>query len=105
MTPIEKNEGAASGTAKGAMYVVCLDCGKKIGYDWDHMRTGKRVDSANEAANLTPETLAPAPKKKTKRRVALWASAVSAAWVTGKAIRSRKRSTSPAERHDTGPRS
>ena len=105
MTPLEKSEGARTATVKGAMYVVCLDCGKKISYDWDQMRTGKRVTVADDPANLNPESPTPAPKQKTKRRYALWASIVSAVWIIGKTIRSRKRPTPPAERRDSEPRS
>ncbi len=32
---------ANSGSAPWSHYVVCLDCGKKMGYDWDRMRIVK----------------------------------------------------------------
>ena len=31
-------------------YVVCLDCGKEMAYDWTNMRT---IDSASEARHYT----------------------------------------------------
>jgi len=42
MTPVEKTASGESGT-----FVVCLDCGKRLKYDWDRMRSGKPVDEAS----------------------------------------------------------
>ena len=74
------------------IYVVCLDCGKQFVYDWEHMRIAKPVDIAAGSSAVDAE--APRIPFKTKRtlRYLGWASAVSAAWVVGRAVKSRRRS-------------
>src|SRR5712691_6517115 len=81
-----------TGTDSGETYVVCLDCGKQFLYDWEHMRIGKPVDIA--AASSSVDAEAPRIPFKTKRtmRYLAWASAVSAAWAVGRAVKSRGRS-------------
>jgi len=37
-TPRRRN--GAPNAARGATYVVCLDCGKEFDYDWKEMRIG-----------------------------------------------------------------
>jgi len=32
-----------AGDTELEMYVVCLDCGKRFHYDWEHMRTGAEI--------------------------------------------------------------
>ncbi len=54
ITPAKKS-GFSSGTAKGT-YVVCLDCGKEFGYDWQGMRVGDAVPAFTSVAHGT-ETL------------------------------------------------
>lgn len=48
---------ASPGATRHGTYVVCLDCGKEFGYDWDEMRVGEPV-----AAQLatTTESYSPA---------------------------------------------
>jgi len=43
-----------AGAAKTGTYVVCLDCGKELPYDWQEMR----VVSPNELANFHVASLA-----------------------------------------------
>jgi hypothetical protein len=54
ITPARKSAGfPASGVARTATYVVCLDCGKEFSYDWQSMRIGQAVTvpiAAPEAA-------------------------------------------------------
>ena len=51
MTPMRKNGGFAAGTlVRSETYVVCLDCGQELPYDWDEMRVGKRVRASRRAA-------------------------------------------------------
>ena len=38
MTTVDKEQVGSSAT-----FVVCLDCGKRFRYDWEHMRIGKAV--------------------------------------------------------------
>ena len=33
-------------TTTAGMYIVCLDCGKEIGYDWKQMKVGATVKHA-----------------------------------------------------------
>lgn len=33
-------------TARGGMYVACLDCGKEFAYDWKSMQIGQQVGEA-----------------------------------------------------------
>src|SRR6266571_4008451 len=97
LTQARKTDADAS-----EIYVVCLDCGKQFVYDWEHMRIEKPVDIA--AASVGAE--GPRIPFKTKRalRYLAWASAVSAAWAVGRAVKSRRRSQASdaqsAARHD-----
>jgi hypothetical protein len=51
MTPMRKNGGFSTGTmVRNETYVVCLDCGQELPYDWDEMRVGKRVPDRRRAA-------------------------------------------------------
>lgn len=50
LTPARKGVGIApASTGRRGTYVVCLDCGKEFGYDWEGMRIGEPV-----AAPLSP---------------------------------------------------
>lgn len=45
--------GATADTQRGStgeMYVVCLDCGRTLPYDWKKMRMGKQGDLRDEAS-------------------------------------------------------
>ncbi len=42
LTPARKSL-AAPGAMRHGTYVVCLDCGKEFGYDWQEMRQGEVV--------------------------------------------------------------
>jgi len=44
-TPVRK-----PGAPRGGTYVVCLDCGKELGYDWENMRVAKRAQRPAETA-------------------------------------------------------
>ena len=51
MTPMRKNGGFPAGTlVRNETYVVCLDCGKELSYDWDEMRVAKRTPDRRRAA-------------------------------------------------------
>jgi hypothetical protein len=53
LTPNRKSVAfpAPSATRNGT-YVVCLDCGKELSYDWNAMRVGKPVLAASAAATV-----------------------------------------------------
>lgn len=48
----------ASATNRHGTYVVCLDCGQELRYDWKEMRVGEPVASRTPAAPST--SLSPA---------------------------------------------
>jgi hypothetical protein len=51
MTPTRKNGGFPAGVlVHSETYVVCLDCGKELPYDWDEMRVAKRTSNRRRAA-------------------------------------------------------
>jgi len=51
MTPMRKNGGFPAATlVRNGTYVVCLDCGQELPYDWDEMRIGKRVSGPRRTA-------------------------------------------------------
>ena len=51
MTPTRKNGGFPAGVlVHSETYVVCLDCGKELSYDWDEMRVAKRTAARRRAA-------------------------------------------------------
>ena len=89
-TTFPLTQARKTGADASETYVVCLDCGKQFVYDWEHMRIGKPVDIA--AASVGAE--GPRIPFKTKRalRYLAWASAVSAVWAIGRAVKSRRRS-------------
>jgi hypothetical protein len=74
-TPARKAPDAPPGNT----YVVCLDCGKQLAYDWKEMRLGGPVHKK------------PAGKK-SKLRYVLWGAALPVAWLIGSAFKSRKNS-------------
>jgi hypothetical protein len=41
-------------TSRPGTYVVCLDCGKELGYDWAEMRIGAAVDEKEPARAAQP---------------------------------------------------
>ena len=47
LTPSRKTAG------RHDTYVVCLDCGKEFGYDWNTMRIGEPVAAHVQASLLT----------------------------------------------------
>ena len=91
-TTFPLTQASKTGADAGETYVVCLDCGKQFTYDWEHMRMGRPVDIGAGSSSVNAE--APRIPFKTKRalRYLAWASAVSAAWVVGRAAKSRRRS-------------
>ena len=51
MTPMRKIGGFPAGAlVRNETYVVCLDCGKELSYDWDEMRVAKRTPDRRRAA-------------------------------------------------------
>ena len=90
-TTFPLTQARKTGADASETYVVCLDCGKQFVYDWEHMRIAKPVDIA--AASTSVDAEAPRIPFKTKRalRYLAWASAVSAAWAVGRAVKSRRR--------------
>src|SRR2546428_10460094 len=60
------------GAPQGDKYVVCLDCGKRLPYDWERMRIGTPA----------PET---AGSGKSRLRFFVGAFALPVGWLIGKA--------------------
>lgn len=55
ITPTGKSAAlVAHGMVRGGTYVVCLDCGKELAYDWDEMRVGGPVPQPGPAAEVQP---------------------------------------------------
>jgi len=51
MTPMRKSGGFSVGTLpRNETYIVCLDCGKELPYDWDEMHVAKRTAARRRAA-------------------------------------------------------
>jgi hypothetical protein len=51
LTPKRKSAGMSTHhAARNGTYVVCLDCGRELGYDWNEMRVGKPVTARSAAA-------------------------------------------------------
>lgn len=50
----------ASSATRHGTYVVCLDCGKELAYNWEEMRVGEPV-TARASAPRTNEALAAVP--------------------------------------------
>ena len=40
------------GRNQGETYVVCLDCGKQVAYDWENIRLEKPVDVSSRSQGL-----------------------------------------------------
>ncbi len=96
MTPVRKKSRMIGQEEPPAeTYVVCLDCGKQFVYDWENMRLGRAVEIADGSTRDTNEESVPF-RTKSKLRYLFWGSALSAAVVIGKAVQSRKRSSSAA---------
>ena len=51
LTPARRN-GAAPSSER--TYVVCLDCGKEFGYNWQEMRVGQQVAARVPAGEAQP---------------------------------------------------
>jgi hypothetical protein len=75
------------GEPRGGAYVVCLDCGKQFPYDLQEMRVGKAAPADPNAGVLHPPVVPP----KSKLRYAVWASAIPAMFVLGKAFTRKRR--------------
>ena len=99
MTPVRKKAAGWRDETLAETYVVCLDCGKQFVYDWENMRLGRAVEIADGSPHDTDEEKVPF-RTKSKLRYLFWGSALSAALVLGKVVKSRKRSQSAsAEDH------
>ena len=55
LTPTRKSTGAPiPGAARVGTYVVCLDCGKELAYNWNEMRVGGPAATRQPAAEAQP---------------------------------------------------
>jgi hypothetical protein len=55
MTPARRSAGSqVQSAARHGTYVVCLDCGKELAYDWLEMRVGKPVGARMPAPQAEP---------------------------------------------------
>jgi hypothetical protein len=95
MTPVRKKSAVGPQETPAETYVVCLDCGKQFVYDWENMRLGRAVEIADGPPRDTDDEKVPF-RTKSKLRYLFWGSALSAAVLIGKAVQSRKRSSSAA---------
>ena len=91
LSPVTK-----AGTAHGATYVVCLDCGKQFSYDVNEMKIGKVIDRSHEASVLPPNMPRPRPSKV---KLALWAAAIPLGMVVGSALK-KKRPPAPPRKSE-----
>ena len=99
MTPVRKKSAIGQDETPPETYVVCLECGKQFVYDWENMRIGQAADIADGAPPDTDAAKIPF-RAKSKLRYLFWGSALSAALVLGKVVKSRKHSQSAsAEDH------
>ncbi len=48
LTPARR-AGLQAAASTGRTYVVCLDCGRELVYDWDEMRVGEPVPARGSA--------------------------------------------------------
>ena len=51
--PLTPSRKAAGRPNRHGTYVVCLDCGKEFGYDWNTMRIGDPVAAPVQTSLLT----------------------------------------------------
>ncbi len=57
--PMTVRSGPAGGVQRKMTYVVCLDCGKQLHYDWQAMKVvTATADSARAAGRLAPKEAA-----------------------------------------------
>jgi len=85
------------GAPQGAIYIVCLDCGKHFHYDWEHMRAGALIETRTPSQSPSPHA-----KKATRYWVAAFTLPV--VWLFAKAVLGRKRFKPEEEQqHDTQP--
>lgn len=82
-TPVSK-----PGEPAGATYVVCLDCGKRIAYDWNEMRMGKAIPQP--VTSLAPGLAGTKETKKRAKYISL-ALAVPVALALRKSLRPKRR--------------
>ena len=55
LTPARKSLAAAvPGGVRNGTYVVCLDCGQELAYDWNQMRIGLPVRKPLPATTAQP---------------------------------------------------
>ena len=55
LTPARRTAGLpVPATSRPGTYVVCLDCGKELGYDWAEMRIGGAVGEKEPARAAQP---------------------------------------------------
>ncbi len=55
--PITPGRKQSAAPVRHGTYVVCLDCGKEFGYDWNEMRVG---DAVSRVAPAAQESYSPA---------------------------------------------
>jgi len=87
VTPVSRD-----GKPHGDTYVVCLDCGKQFRYDLQEMRIGKPLPGASDHGVLPPA--APASRR-SKRGLAVMASAVPLGFIIGAVLSSKRRGKLP----------
>ncbi len=57
--PMTVRSGPAGGAQRKATYVVCLDCGKQLPYDWQAMKVvAATADTARAVGRLAPKEAA-----------------------------------------------
>jgi len=55
LTPTRKSTGhPLPGSSRFGTYVVCLDCGKELAYNWDEMKVGGPVAPRPAAPEAQP---------------------------------------------------
>ena len=54
LTPKKSVGLPISGVARFGTYVVCLECGKELAYDWQEMRVGDPVPHREPAGEVQP---------------------------------------------------
>ena len=86
---------AKPGAPQGDIYIVCLDCGKRFHYDWEHMRVGAPIENRSPSKS-------PSPHARTAIRYFVAALSLPVVWLIAKAALGRTRLKPEKEqKHDT----
>lgn len=89
VTPVSKD-----GKPHGDTYVACLDCGKQFSYDLKTMTIGKPLPTSPELGILPPDM--PGPRR-SKRSIAMVASALPLGIAIGSILTSKRRKQDPGQ--------